>query len=164
MCLQCHWWISIQLYRYAMIACNDRSPWPTNGIWGIIRYNRKLQDLATAWLDVKCPCKEQSMEKDTRKTWVTHDDVIKWKHFPRYWPFGRRIHRSPVNSPHKVQWSGDLMFSLICDWINGWVNNSEADDLRRHRYPLWHHCNEHFTEYYGCHYTSMNWSQVNHCK
>ena len=30
-----------------------------------------------------------------------HDDVIKWKHFPRYWPFVRRIHRSPVNSPHK---------------------------------------------------------------
>ena len=32
-----------------------------------------------------------------------HDDVIKWKHFPRYWPFVRRIHRSPVNSPHKGQ-------------------------------------------------------------
>ena len=23
----------------------------------------------------------------------THDDVIKWKHFPRYWPFVRGIHR-----------------------------------------------------------------------
>ena len=23
-----------------------------------------------------------------------HDDVIKWKHFPRYWPFARGIHRS----------------------------------------------------------------------
>ena len=32
---------------------------------------------------------------------TTHDDVIKWKHFPRYWPFVRGIHRSPVNSPHK---------------------------------------------------------------
>ena len=50
-----------------------------------------------------------------------HDDVIKWKHFPRYWPFVRRIHRSPVNSPHKGQWRGALMFSLICAWINGWV-------------------------------------------
>ena len=47
-----------------------------------------------------------------------HDDVIKWKHFPRYWPFVRRIHRSPVNSPHKSQWRGTLMFSLICVWIN----------------------------------------------
>ena len=34
---------------------------------------------------------------------VLHDDVIKWKHFPRYWPFVRGIHRSPVNSPNKGQ-------------------------------------------------------------
>ena len=59
-----------------------------------------------------------------------HDDVIKWKHFPRYWPFVRGIHRSTVNSPHKGQWRGALMFSLICAWINGWVNNCEAGDLR----------------------------------
>ena len=32
-----------------------------------------------------------------------HDDVIKWKYFPRYWPFVREIHRSPVNFPHKGQ-------------------------------------------------------------
>ena len=25
------------------------------------------------------------------------------------------------------------MFSLICTWINGWVNNGEAGDLRRYR-------------------------------
>ena len=62
-----------------------------------------------------------------------HDDVIKWKHFPRYWPFVRGVHRSPVNSPHKGQWRGALMFSLICARMNGWVNNGEAGDLRRHR-------------------------------
>ena len=62
-----------------------------------------------------------------------HDDVIKWKHFPRYWPFVRGIHRSPVNSPHKGQWRGALMFTLICARINGWVNNHEAGDLRRYR-------------------------------
>ena len=39
----------------------------------------------------------------------------------------------PVNSPHKGQWRGALMFSLICAWINGWVNNREASDVRRHR-------------------------------
>ena len=39
----------------------------------------------------------------------------------------------PVNSPHKGQWRGALMFSLICAWINDWVNNCEAVDLRRHR-------------------------------
>ena len=67
------------------------------------------------------------------ETLVSHDDVIKWKHFPRYWPFVQGIHRSPVNSPHKGQWRGTLMFSLICVWINGWVNNREAGDLRRYR-------------------------------
>ena len=64
---------------------------------------------------------------------LLHDDVIKWKHLPRYWPFVRGIHRSPVNFPHKGQWSGALKFSLICAWINTWVNNCEAGDLRRHR-------------------------------
>ena len=39
----------------------------------------------------------------------------------------------PVNSPHKGQWRGALMFSLICARINDWVNNREAGDLRRHR-------------------------------
>ena len=62
-----------------------------------------------------------------------HDDVIKWKHFPRSWPCVRGIHRSPVNFPHKGQWRGVLMFSLICTWINGLVNNGEAGNLRRDR-------------------------------
>ena len=58
-----------------------------------------------------------------------------WRHqmetFPRNWPFVREIHRSPVNFPHKGQWRGALMFSLIYAWINEWVNNREAGDLRR---------------------------------
>ena len=66
--------------------------------------------------------------------WIDiHDDVIRWKRFPRYWPFVRGIHRSPVNSPHKGQWRGALMCSLICAWVNAWVNNREADDLKHHR-------------------------------
>ena len=36
------------------------------------------------------------------------------------------------NSPHKSQWRKALMFSLICAWINGWVNNGKDGDLRRH--------------------------------
>ena len=62
-----------------------------------------------------------------------HDDVIKWKHFPRYWPFVRGIHLSPVNSPHKGKWRGAVMFTLICPRINGWVSNCEAGDLSRNR-------------------------------
>ena len=37
------------------------------------------------------------------------------------------------NSPHKGQWRGALVFSLICVWINDWLNNHEAGDLRRYR-------------------------------
>ena len=62
-----------------------------------------------------------------------HDDAIKWKHFPRYLPFVRGIYRSPVNSPHKGQWRGALMFSFNWAWTNGWVNKRKAGDFRRHR-------------------------------
>ena len=64
---------------------------------------------------------------------LLYDDAIKWKHFPRNWPFVGGIHRSLVNSPHKGQLRGALMFSLICVWKNDWVNNREAGDLRRYR-------------------------------
>ena len=69
----------------------------------------------------------------TSQEGLLHDYVIKWKHLPRNWPFVRGIHRSPLNSPHKGQWRGALMFSFICAWTNDWVNNREAGDLRRHR-------------------------------
>ena len=52
----------------------------------------------------------------------------------------------PVNYPHKGQWRGALMFSLICAWINRWVNNGEAGDFRRYRthydviVKLWSDC------------------------
>ena len=36
-----------------------------------------------------------------------------------------------VNFPHKGQWRGALIFSLIYAWINDWVNNRDAGDLRR---------------------------------
>ena len=62
-----------------------------------------------------------------------HDDVIKWKHFPRNRAFVRWTHRLPVNSRHKGQWRGALMCPLICAWINRWVNNREAGDLRHRR-------------------------------
>ena len=67
------------------------------------------------------------------KNWIhLHDDVIKWKNFPRYWIFAEGIHRCPVNSPHKGQWRGALMFSFICVGMNGWVNNRKSGDLRRY--------------------------------
>ena len=35
------------------------------------------------------------------RTLGVHVDAIKWKQFPRCWPFVRGIHRWPVDSPHK---------------------------------------------------------------
>ena len=68
---------------------------------------------------------------------LRYPTVAWWRHqmetFPRYWPCVRGIHRSPVNYPHKGQWREALMLSLISAWINGWVNNREAGDFRRHR-------------------------------
>ena len=71
--------------------------------------------------------------------------------FSRYWPFVRGIHRWPVNSPHKrpVTRSFDF-FSLICTWINGWINNGEAGDLRCHR------------THYDCTVMSHSFSSVPH--
>ena len=65
--------------------------------------------------------------------WSFHDDVIKWKHFPRYWPFVRGIHRSPVDFPHKGHWRGASMWFLICTWTKCCINHRDAADLRRHR-------------------------------
>ena len=68
-----------------------------------------------------------------------HDDIIKWKHFPRYWSFVQGIHRSPMNSPHKGQWCGVLLYSLNCalnrclskhSW--GWWFETPLCSLSRH--------------------------------
>ena len=50
----------------------------------------------------------------------SHDDVIKWKHLPHYWPFVRGIHRLPVNSPHKDQWRGALICARTSSWCLLW--------------------------------------------
>ena len=41
--------------------------------------------------------------------------------------------RDVRGSPHKGQWRGAMIFSLICAWTNGWVNNRYTSDLR-HQY------------------------------
>ena len=71
-----------------------------------------------------------------------NDDVIKRKHFLRYWPFVRGIHRSQVNSPHKDQWRGALIFSLICAWINVFSKQSWGWWFEMPSRPLWRHCNK----------------------
>ena len=92
------------------------------------------------WVELQPPGAEKNPAGNSDQRWSEleqaqwrHDDVIKWNHFLRYWPFAQGIHRFLVNPPHKGQWRGALMFCLICVWINSWVNNSEAADLRCYR-------------------------------
>ena len=68
-----------------------------------------------------------------------YDDVIKWTHFPCQLAFERGIHRSPVNSPHKGQWRGALMFCLICAWTV--EKKSGRWRFETPSRSLWRHCN-----------------------
>ena len=76
----------------------------------------------------------------TRFSFV-HDDVIKWNHFPHHWPFVRGIHRSPVISPHKGQWRGALMFSLICALSKRLSKQSRGWWFETQSRSFWRHCN-----------------------
>ena len=38
--------------------------------------------------------KDDEYKYGDHEDYDNHDDVIKWKHFPRNWPFVRGIHRS----------------------------------------------------------------------
>ena len=51
-----------------------------------------------------------------------HNDVTEWKRFSYYWPFVRRIHRSPVFPLTKDHKFGALMFSLVLAWIRWYTN------------------------------------------
>ena len=70
---------------------------------------------------------------------IKHDDVIKWKHFPRYWPFVWGIHRWPVNSPHKGQWRGALIFSLNSAFDKRLSKQSWGWWFETPSWPLWRH-------------------------
>ena len=80
-----------------------------------------------------------------RKFLNFHDDVIKWKQFPRHWPFVRAIRRlavdlhpypSPPPPPPPLQrpatWRFDVIFDLR---LNQRLSKHprDAGDMRRHR-------------------------------
>ena len=71
-------------------------------------------------------------------SWL-HDDVIKWKHFPRYWPFMRETtgHRwIPLTKASDAELS--FFFALRLD--TRWANNWDTGELRLR--SLWRHCND----------------------
>ena len=70
---------------------------------------------------------------------LMHDDVIKWKHFPRHWPFARGIRRWQFPAQRPVTRSFDVFFDLRLNkrlskqpW--GWWFETPS-------HPWWRHCN-----------------------
>ena len=102
-------------------------------VWNMYRiYIRKLNICPALMEDRIAYCNKYFTEKiprDVESPWWRHQ----METFSALMALCAGIHRAPVNSPLKGQWRGALMFSLICVWINDWVNNREAGDLRRHR-------------------------------
>ena len=47
--------------------------------------------------NLRCPQRWRRVHHGNSRVSIKHDDVIKWKHFPIYWPFVIGIHRSPVS-------------------------------------------------------------------
>ena len=118
--------------RYRVIWCYwKRGKLPERGKLGIETATPEVQ-LVSITIMVLTTCDILCNLKKYPKQITSHDDVIKWKYFPRYWPFGREIHWSPVDSPNKGQWRGALMFSLMCARTNGWAHNQDTGDFRRH--------------------------------
>ena len=126
MCCQSIWYIYIHIYTYTLIYVYIYISTHIHAYVKVYEYAKQLKSVPYVFVMLLIISFFNRVD-------LQHDDVIKWKHFPRYWPFARGIHRSPVNSPHKGQWRGALMFSVICVWINVWVNNREAGDFRRYR-------------------------------
>ena len=73
--------------------------------------------------------------KDNMRSWYGnlfhHDDAIKWKHFPSYWPFVRGIHRSVTRS-FAVFVHLRLNIRLSKQWWGWWFETPSRS--------LWHHC------------------------
>ena len=115
-----HEWLTnsgrVIIYQTHSMACSAPRCY-LNRCWFIFnctfenkqKYNLKLQTFSSVFHG-------KMLVTISLAKWCLYDDVIKWKHFPCYWPSVRVIHRSPVNSPHKGQGRGSLMFSLISVW------------------------------------------------
>ena len=103
--------------------------------------------VSTCERKVECACKSwhwhwSTVNTDNGFPWNLYGEALKnrltwWRHQMETFSALLAIcaGNSPVTGefPHKGQWRGALVFPLICAWINDWVNNGVAGDLRRHR-------------------------------
>ena len=108
-------------------------------IWYCILFNFYLYYFPPA--SIFNPQHGETLKHPHTHTLLFHDDVIKWKHFLRYWPFVRGIHRSLVNSPAQrpVKRSFDVFFDLcLIKWLS---KHSRGWWFETLSHPVWRHCN-----------------------
>ena len=86
--------------------------------------HRCVVHIVLAWVEFVIPSGILRRNLSTLSTTIIHILVISRPYVTQY------AQRSTIAM---VKLQPDWMFSLICVWINGWVNNREAGDLRRHR-------------------------------
>ena len=113
------WWLPNRWILASSLATINHVERKTPTVPGVVKfgfceYRDRLVKGYVTWMAYRFYWQLYSVLKYS----VVHGDAIKWNPFPRYWPFVRGIHRSPVNSPHKGQWRWALMFSLIRAWTN----------------------------------------------
>ena len=96
-----HWTLNqLQLHRTLSLEVLKREYSGELGLWYGYWCSRSSRGQ-----NISCHDNDSKYER-----FFFHDDVIKWKHFPRYWPLWGGTHWSLVDSPHKVQWHAALMF------------------------------------------------------
>ena len=120
------WWQLLELSHDVLFQVNSRQ----------LLWSSDTRIFHLLVMDIQMSCRGLTMLPGTRIV-VPATAAAWWRHQMETFSALLAIcaGNSPVvvNSPHKGQWRGALMFSLICVWINGWVNNREASDLRRYR-------------------------------
>ena len=136
---KCHLWCDAICPGFDVLTPGDVAWWPSFVLlsWYIpCSHCNQLQDQAP--VDFNLRVNDIRMTCDDLTEWVgnslaSHDDVIIWKLFPRYWPFARGTgEQRPVTHSFDVFFNLHLNKRLCKRWWGWWFDTP----LR----SLWRHC------------------------
>ena len=128
-CYIFHQFHVVTMYSLVCRAATSRACTRTIGIHRRSGRSYRPMTALTTYLATVPSTKNGYNDNRQGKTWWRH----KMETFSALLALCARNSPGPVNYSHNGQWRGPLMFSLICVWINDWVNNREAGDLKHHR-------------------------------
>ena len=106
-----------------------------------LRLNERLSKQLQVWW---CETLSRLLWRHCNVIEMSHDDVIKWKHFPRYWPFVQR----PVTQSLGVFFDLRLNKRFSKQSRNRWLETPSRS--------LWRHCDEEFLAH-GCFSNMFRW-------